>query len=220
MLKHIKIMCDYLVKNYSIDKLQISKPKKQSEYLICKVKYDGSSEFFIQFPKMKLNNVSDKNVELEFINNDVKYNKECYNFLSNLDKYISDYISDKSEDWFGKKIPIENIKNMYNSFIKAPKTTENQSTINFNIKKDSTFIDRKNNELETSEIQLLLNSEVECISQLKYIIFSKDTCFTIWELRSAKIYKKIDKVPDYGFIEVEESDSENEVDVEEIINFF
>jgi hypothetical protein len=116
-------------------------------------------------------------------------------------------------------ISMENIINMYNKFIKAPKTTENQSTMNFNINKKCVFIDKKNNELDLSEISL--DSEVECISQLKYIMFSKDNCFTIWEMQSAKIHRKINKVPAYGFIEVEEPDSENdEVDVEEIIKFF
>ena len=207
---------NYLVNNYSIDKLQISKPKKHSdEYLICKIKYpESSDDFFIQFPKMKLVQLSPKGIELEFLPKETKYTKECYNFLSDMDKYISEYICTKSEEWFSKKIPMENIKNMYNSFIKAPKSTEHQSTINFSIKKDTTFIDKRNNELELTDISP--DAEIECISQLKYILFSKDNCFTIWDLHSAKVHKKIDRVPANGFIAVEESDS----DSEEVFNFF
>jgi hypothetical protein len=208
---------NYLVKNYSIDKLQISKPKKHSEeYMLCKIKYPD--DFFIQFPKMKLVQVSPKGVELEFLTSETKYTKECYNFLSELDTYISMYICEKSEEWFEKKIPMENIKNMYNNFIKAPKSTDHQSTINFSIKKNCTIVDRRNKELEISDLSI--NTEVECISQLKYILFSKDNCFTVWEMYSAKVHKKFDKVPANGFIDVEESDSENETDVEEIIKFF
>jgi hypothetical protein len=206
---------NYLVNNYSIDKLQISKPKKHSEeYLICKIKYPESpDDFFIQFPKMKLVQLSPKSIELEFLPKETKYTKECYNFLSELDSYISEYICTKSEEWFDKKIPMENIKNMYNNFIKAPKSTENQSTINFTLKKDTTFINRRNNEIDLPDVSP--DSEIECISQLKYILFSKDNCFTIWELHSAKVHKKIDKVPANGFIAVEESDSDSEV-----FNFF
>ena len=116
-------MTDYLVKNYSIDKLQFTKPKKHSEYLVCKVKYSDES-FFVQFPKMKISEISPKGIQLEFLKNDFKYNRESYNFLSELDSYLSEYISTKSEEWFGKKIPLENIKNMYNKFIKAPKKVQ------------------------------------------------------------------------------------------------
>jgi hypothetical protein len=51
-------------------------------------------------------------------------------------------------------------------------------------------------------------------------MFSKDNCFTVWELQSAKIRKTVDKVKEYGFIKVEESDSEDEETISEIINFF
>ena len=211
-------MTDYLVKNYSLDKLQLSKPKKHSEYLVCKVKYSDDS-FFIQFPKMKVSEINEKGIQLEFLNNNYKYNRESYNFLSDLDFYLSNYIFEKSEDWFGKKIPLENIKNMYNKFIKAPKSTENQSTMNFTIKKNCTFIDSRKNEIEISEIKE--NTLIECISQLKYIMFSKDNCFAVWELQSGKIHKIVDKVKEYGFINVEESDSESDSEeISKIINFF
>jgi hypothetical protein len=210
-------MSDYLVKNYSLNQLQFSKPKKHGEYLVSKVKY-SDEPFFIQFPKMKIIEITPKGIELEFLNNETKYNKEAYNFLSELDSFLSDQISEKSEDWFGKKIPLENVKNMYNNFIKAPKSTEKESTMNFSIKKDVTFIDHRKNDIDISEIKI--NQEIESISQLKYIMFSKDNCFTVWELQSAKIRKTVDKVKEYGFIKVEESDSEDEETISEIINFF
>jgi hypothetical protein len=210
-------MSDYLVKNYSLNQLQFSKPKKHGEYLVSKVKY-SDEPFFIQFPKMKITEITTKGLELEFLKNETKYNKEAYNFLSDLDSFLSDQISEKSEDWFGKKIPLENVKNMYNNFIKAPKSTEKESTMNFSIKKDVTFIDHRKNDIDISEIKI--NQEVESISQLKYIMFSKDNCFTVWELQSGKIRKTIDKVKEYGFIKLEESDSEDEETISEIINFF
>jgi len=210
-------MSDYLINNYSLSKLQFSKPKKHSEYLVSKVKY-SDEPFFIQFPKMKIMEITTKGIELEFLKNETKYNKECYNFLSELDSFISDYISENSEEWFGKKIPLENVKNMYNKFIKAPKSTENEPTMNFTMKKNSSFIDNRKNELEFSEIK---NSDIiESICQLKYIMFSKDSSFTVWEFQSGKIHKTIDKVKGYGFIELEESDSEDEEAITEIINFF
>ena len=66
----------------------------------------------------------------EFIN-EIGYNKKIYNFLSTIDEYLLEHISLHSELWFGKNIPIENVKLMYNKFIKAPKTSENKCTLNF-----------------------------------------------------------------------------------------
>jgi len=204
-------MCDYLVSNYNIEDIQFSKLKKHGEYMVCKVKYSGN-DFFIQFPKMKLVSDFSKNIELEFSNNS-KYNKEVYNFLSILDEHISNYIFKMSEDWFGKKIPIENIKKMYNNFIKAPKTTNDNCTMNFVLKSekgkiDCDLLDNKNNQLDPTDFTI--GTEIECIAQLKYILFSKDNCFTVWELCTAKLNKRINRVKQYGFIEVEESDSDNE----------
>jgi len=210
-------MNDYLVNNYSLSKLQISNPKKHGEYLVCKIKY-SDEPFFIQFPKMKINTINSNSIELEFLKNENKYNKECYNFLSELDSFISEHISNNSEEWFGKKIPLDNLKNMYNKFIKAPKSTEHESTMNFTMKKNSHFIDNRKNDIELSEIKEL--EMIESISQLKYIMFSKDRSFTIWEFQSGKIHKTIDKVKKYGFIHIEESDSEDEETISEIINFF
>uniref|UniRef100_A0A6C0I8N9 Uncharacterized protein n=1 Tax=viral metagenome TaxID=1070528 RepID=A0A6C0I8N9_9ZZZZ len=211
-------MTDYLVNNYSIDKLQISKPKKHDEYLVSKVKYLGA-ELLIQFPKMKINSITGKNIQLEFISPETKYSKEVYNFLSTLDLYVMNHIFEKSNDWFGKSIPLENVTNMYNKFIKAPLTTDNNSTLNFTINKNILFVDRKNNELELSSLG---NESIECISQLKYIMFSKDSSFTVWEMHSAKVHRKVEKVKSFGFIKdpVETDDSDNEIEIKEIINFF
>jgi hypothetical protein len=206
-------MTDYLVSNYDLENISFAKPKKNgSDYLISKVKYSGN-DFFIQFPKMKIASEQfSKNVELEFSSNS-KYSKELYQFLSKLDEHILAQISEKSEDWFGKIIPRENINKMYNKFIKAPKELNNNCTMNFNVKKCE-LLDKKNNVLDISEYSLSL--DVECIVQLKYIVFSKDSSFTYWEIHTAKLHKKINKVKQYGFIEPEE---ESESDTEEELSF-
>lgn len=199
-------MDDYLVSNYNLQDIILQKPKKNGEYFVSKVKYSGN-DFFIQFPKMKIATSFEKNVELEFSSSS-KYSKEVYNFLSRLDDHIIESISDKSEEWFSKKIPVEHVNKMYNKFIKAPKTLNDNCTMNF-IVKGCEFLDKKNNTLDVSEFSIGL--DVECIAQLKYILFSKDTCFTYFELHTAKLHKIVNKVKPYGFIELEsESESEDE----------
>jgi hypothetical protein len=200
----------------NLDSLIFTKPKKHGDFLVCKIKYPESEGFKLQFPKMKIVSESpNKFIELEFTS-DAGYNKKIYNYLSKLDDFVIKYVTDNSEEWFGKKIPQENIHQMYNKFIKAPKTSESKCTLNFCLSKTSDIIDKKNESLETSDLKK--DSVIECIAQMKYVVFSKDTCFVNWEICTAKVYKKILRVPKYGFIEdpddctLEKSDDE-EIDV-------
>ena len=197
-----------LVSSYQLNSIKLSKPKKYSEYYVSKVKYsvddEEDSDLVLQFPKMTLSeDPEEKNISVEFMNTR-GYNKEVYNFLSELDTYITEQVSKKSEEWFGKEIPLKSIKKMYNAFIKPPKTTEARCVINFGIKYHkeevkTLFLDRKDNEISFSHFKK--DEIVECIAQCKYIFFSKDTCFSAWELVSAKIHKKMQKVPDFGFVD-------------------
>ena len=203
----------------TLENIVFLKPKKYSEYLVSKVRC-SDEDFVIQFPKMIISDISEKSMELEFTNNF----KEMYNFLKKLDTFIINNVQINSEEWFGKIIPADSIKKMYNSFIKAPKSTDNKCNLNFGFKihknqNKTLFLDKKGNEIDFS--QLTKNETVECIAQLKYIFFSKDTCFPAWELISLKLYKKIEKVPKFGFIDdpddkIVNVESDDESDINEI----
>ena len=205
-------MEDYLVENYNINNFTFTKPKKHGDYLISKIKNENK-KFFIQFPKMLVvSEDNSKKVELEFTS-ETGYSKKVYNFLSELDDYIVDYITQNSQEWFGKNIPTVN--DMYNKFIKAPKTSENKCTINFNVKGDITYKNKPED--------IVKGNYLQCISEMKYIIFSKDTCFVTWEIVNAKIFKKVLRVPKFGFIEDTEdieSDEVTEEEIKEIQTFF
>jgi hypothetical protein len=193
----------------NIESLFFKKPKKCGDYFICKI----SNDVVIQFPKMTISSINLKGMELEFISDSTKYYREVYDFLSRLDDHVLNHVSENIEEWFGKKIPSQNIKQMFNKFIKSPRTSESKCTLNFLFKppgKETTVIDNKQNVLELSDLKE--SETVECISQLKYIVFSKDTCFTTWELQSAKKYIRIEKVAKYGFIEDPESESDSDSD--------
>ena len=149
--------------------------------------------------------------------------KELYNFLRKLDTFVVNKVHTNSEEWFEKIIPVDSIKKMYNSFIKAPKTSENKCTLNFGIKASKTlFLDKKSNEIDYSQFKK--NEIIECIAQFKYVFFSKDTCFTAWELVSAKLHKKTQKVPKFGFVDdpddIQKCESDDDDEIESTINFF
>jgi hypothetical protein len=220
-------MENFLVDSYDLDNILFTKPKKYTEYFVSKVKYKETEDLVVQFPKMVINeDPSEKNIEFEFTSSK-GYNKVVYNFLRSVDKFTINKINQNSQEWFGRSIPTESVKKMYNSFIKAPQTTENKSTVNFAIKKNknevngvngvqSVFIDRKGNEIDYSQFKK--GEIVECIAQFKYIFFSRDTCFAVWELVSAKLYKRIEKVPKFGFIDDPDDRPKVESDDEEIEN--
>ena len=217
-------MENYLLESYNLDNIVFTKPKKYTDYLVSKVKYNVEDDFIIQFPKMVISeDPSEKNIELEF--KSIKgYNKEMYNFLRKIDQFTINKVQQSSQEWFDKEIPIDFVKKMYNSFIKAPRTSESKSNINIGIKKSknltSLFLDRKGNEIDYSKFKS--NEIVECIAQFKYIFFSKDTCFPVWELISAKLHNKIEKVPRFGFVDDPDDHQKVESDDEDLdnINFF
>jgi hypothetical protein len=188
--------------NLLVESILLTKPRKVGDYMVCKVKYSGGDDIdpdsvILQFPKMEVIMKDATNLELEFIKNSSKYNKSIYNFLSKLDDHIVNYVFSKSEEWFNKNIPLENIKQMYNKFIKAPKTSESECTLNFKLTPKSEYIDNKGNDVT----DIMVNQQAECISQLKYVVFSKDTCYTVWDAIKVKVYIKYHKVQAFGFIE-------------------
>jgi hypothetical protein len=208
---------NFLIESYNLESLVFTKPKKTGDFLVCKIKYPEFEGFKLQFPKMKIvsETPSLKNVELEFTS-DAGYNKKIYNYLSKLDELTLAHIVKNSEEWFGKTIPHENIHQMYNKFIKAPKTSENRCTLNFSFSKSKIILDKKNEPVDFEDLKQ--GSNIEIIAQLKYLIFSKDTAFVNWEINTVKLYKnKILRVPKFGFIEdpddctVQESDEEIEI---------
>ena len=208
----------FLMESFNLESLVFSKPKKHGDFMVCKIKYPDSENglFKLQFPKMKVvsETPSVKNVELEFTS-ESGYNKKIYNYLSKIDDITVAHITNNSEEWFGKTIPHENIHQMYNKFIKSPKTSDNRCTINFSFNKNNVILDKRNEPLDFDEIKK--DTLVECIAQMKYLIFSKDSAFVNWEICTAKVYKKLLRVPKNGFIEDPDDrileDSDDDIDV-------
>jgi hypothetical protein len=213
-------MNSFLISEFTPETLTFSKPKKHGDYFISKVKCSENGSLTVQFPRMTISSEpTNKGMELEF-KNDQGYNKKVYTFLSKVDDFVLQYIFEKSEEWFGKKIPLEAVTQMYNKFIKSPKTLENNCTLNFNfiVKKNeflTELVNSKNEQIDFTDLKL--GSTIEPIAQMKYIIFSKDTSFVTWEISCAKLHKRIQRVPKFGFIEdpddqaVESEDEEVEI---------
>ena len=213
----------FLIDSYTLSSLTFTKPKKVKDFLVSKVKYSSPDTpdrpFIVQFPKMTVVSL-ENNIELEF-KTDRGYTKKVYNALSKLDTILVDYISSKSEEWFQKKIPVNSVNQMYNKFLKAPKTSENNCTINFSLSKNKEFVNHRDEPIEISDISK--NSSLQVIAEMKYIVFSKDSSFIQWEILTGKMEKKVLKVPKNGFVEdLEDRDipKDDSDDEPEINSFF
>ena len=203
---------NFLADTFDPESFIFSKPKKykNAEIMGSKIKNRNNDPVLVQFPRMNVLNLS-KTLELEFVN-ETGYNKKVISFLACLDSFTTNHIFTQSEKWFGKNIPMECVKQMYNVCVK-----ENRLKFVFDNSK-SQLIDKKENILSTAEI--IQGSVVECICLLKYLIFTKDSCFLHWEIDTAKLHKKIQRVPRFGFIEDLDDQSDNELSDEENITFF
>lgn len=200
---------NFLADTFEPESFIFSKPKKykNEEIMVCKIKNKYNEMVVVQFPKMTLVNDYNKSLECEFMN-EHGYNKKVSTFLSKLDDFIIKYINSHSSDWFGKEIPLENVEQMYTIV----------NNLSFNIKPSSEIINKQNEIIDSSE--LVKGAIVECISHLKYIVFTKDKCFLRWEVCTAKIHKKITKVQNFGFIEDPADISDDDLSDEETITFF
>lgn len=213
-------MNNFLVESYTLESFSFTKPKKHGDYLVSKIKYPDSESgnVVVQFPKMTISSdPTTKAIELEF-KNERGYNKKVYDFLSKVDDFVIEKVVANSEDWFGKSIPLEAVNKMYSKFIKSPKTSENGCTINFNFlqKKNemlTELINSKNEKIDFTD--LAKGCTVECIAQMKYLIFSKENSFVIWEVTCAKLHKRINRVPKFGFID-DPDDQQNDDDDDDI----
>ena len=202
---------NFLAEFYDIETFQFSKPKKykKTDFMVSKIKNKNKDPVLIQFPKMKIKELEDSKLSMEFVN-ETGYTKKVVSFLSKLDTFIVNYIVTQSEAWFDKSIPLENVKNMY----------KKDDFVRFVYDKSKTqVLDKKNEPQSIDELQIGVT--VECIAHLKYIVFTKDTCFFHWEICTAKLYKQLLRVPKFGFVEDTLDNSDNELsDEENIVTFF
>jgi hypothetical protein len=189
---------DYLVTSYDISSFTFSKPKKVGDHMISKIKNKDGENIFVQFPRMLVvSEENSKNVQLEFTAQ-TGYNKKVDTFLDDLDNHVIDYVTKNSEDWFGKKVKVSK---MYK-----------RKQLQFNLSKAE--ITYKGEEVE----HVNKGVKLECIAQLKYIVFSKDSSFVSWEINTAKMHKKVLRVGKFGF--VDDPDDKGDISDDDEIGFF
>jgi hypothetical protein len=203
---------NFLVEDFQAGSFTFSKPKrhKNGELMTCKIRNIDKEPVYIQFPKMNACTDFSNCMELEF-SSTTGYSKKVATFLENLDLFVVNLISERSQAWFDKTITTEHINSMYKKSI-----NENRLKVAFD--KTTSLVVNKQNEVILPD-EILKGTTVELIGLLKYIVFTKDTCFLQWEVCKAKLYKKTQKVEHFSFIEDPDDESDDE-DFNDSITFF
>jgi hypothetical protein len=203
---------NFLVEDFNAGSFTFSKPKrhKNGELMTCKIKNASKEPVYIQFPKMNACSDFSNCMEFEF-SSSTGYSKKVITFLNCLDKFVVDLVSERSGSWFDKTITPEQLQTMYKT-----SNTHDKVKVVFD-KRVSSIVDKKN-EVSSFE-EILKETTVELICLLKYIVFTKDTCFLQWEVCKAKLYKKTQRVEQFSFIEDPDDESDDD-DFQENLTFF
>jgi len=210
--------------------IHYKKPIKVNDNMISKLV--NCNNMVIQLPKMILFNSLNESkgkLKLKFDsfdpeqkNSRERYTRLTKELFTKIDNYNIEYIAGKSEEWFNKKLTVENISSMYKPIIE-----EGDSTIEINYSFDEKFFDEKSfdeksfdeksfdeksfdetnkltdhkgNPLDYSLLEP--NDYMECIVKIKFLVFSRESSYLIWELcKMKKCQKRIQRVKKYGFIE-------------------
>ena len=182
--------------------LSFSKPKRQDDKYITKIKY-LTDDLIIQTPKVYATKTPDGTLEVS-IKSD-----SFYNFLGSFDEKIIDTLFSNSNDWFSKELTHDQCQEIYKRSVHMPfKSTGNAKMF---LKIQDTLIYRSDEPLDKECIRE--NEELICLIKCTQLIFYRSYCIPYWEAVQIKIKDKKLNISEYIIRDLEtdnhyESDDE------------
>jgi len=161
-----------------------------------KIKKEDNTYLYIQTPKLKVKRSyadGDDDVIFEINNNDIS--EEFYDFISYIDEYNINKMTERSEEWFGQSIPRDAIANeMYKQSWLPPVKRKDQPRIKFTFDRIGADINinirSKSKNLTVNDIQN--NREFIAIIKCNGIILESTEAKTEWQV--IELYHKPKKV--------------------------
>ena len=216
-----------------LDDINYSKPEKIGNSYFGSMCYgDSLSPIYIQTPIMKaLNNISDivdkKNpyLDVEVSNK----NFDLYDFFLNLDDKNIRKTFQKSQDWFGKGIPLEGIDDMYKRLTKPCKKDQNP-ILRFRLpvvknKIQCGVYNQQKIFIDINEIKK--DSELILILHIRGLKILKQYYYCDCYISQIKLFQdkenKYNIIPEYSMIDDDDdeiNDEYNHIFDEEILNAF
>ncbi len=167
----------YTTREFNLDSCKFSKPEKFQGYHESFVNINGSNGFILQTPKLVLRNSTSSVYEL-LISRNKDRNREFYNIMSHIEDSAILQITDKSEEWFGRKITKEQVESMFRSSLNRPLDVDDPFI--FKIGK----IDKLSNVGSD-----MINYPVVCLIKINGIIFGKNSSMLDMKVVQIKVLK-------------------------------
>lgn len=133
---------------------------------------------------MKLLNINNNELELEFLYSDNNF----YKFIYSLDKCCREQIIKNGSTWFGSNLNDDTINNIYKNSINLPVKIPALPFIRFNCAEECKII-KKRKKLEISELKP--NMELEIDLTITGIEYYKNKCHLSYSVQSIKVINDI-----------------------------
>ena len=215
------IKCD----DVKINKVNYTKPEKNGQSYFSSISYgDGLNPFYIQTPKLicKTNISEMKGKKVPYLDVEVPSGKmNIYDFLLTLDDNNIKTTVQKSEEWFGKHIPLQAIDDMYRRTTKPfKKNTSPQIRLRLPLIKNEIKCGVYNqNRIFVGTDEVKEGSEVVLILHVRGLKILKTTYYCDCYITQIKLFQekesKFNIIKDYSILD---DDDEEEHDIEDIFS--
>jgi len=222
------IKCD----DVKINKVNYTKPEKNGQSYFSSISYgDGLNPFYIQTPKLicKTNISEMKGKKVPYLDVEVPSGKmNIYDFLLTLDDNNIKTTVQKSEEWFGKHIPLQAIDDMYRRTTKPfKKNTSPQIRLRLPMIKNEIKCGVYNqNRVFVGTDEVKEGSEVVLILHIRGLKVLKTSYYCDCYVTQIKLFQekesKFNIIKDYSILDDEDDEEENMDDIfsEEVYKSF
>ena len=222
------VRCD----DVKIDNINYTKPEKNGQTYFSSISYgDALNPFYIQTPKLICKtNISDMNgKKVPYLDVEVPSGKmNVYDFLLSLDDNNIKTTVKKSEEWFGKELPLQAIDDMYRRTTKPfRKNTAPQIRLRLPLIKNEIKCGVYNqNRIFVGTDEVKEGSEVVLILHIRGLKILKTTYYCDCYITQIKLFQekesKFNIIKDYSILDDEDEEEKELGDIfsEEIYNSF
>tara|TARA_Y100001935_G_C17311472_1_gene516747 strand:+ start:2364 stop:3344 length:981 start_codon:yes stop_codon:yes gene_type:complete len=222
------VKCD----DVKVEKINYTTPEKNGQSYFSSISYgDSLNPFYIQTPKLICKtNISDmEGKKIPYLDVEVPRGKmNIYDFLLSLDDNNIKTTVKKSEEWFGKEIPLQAIDDMYRRTTKPfKKNTAPQIRLRLPLIKNEIKCGVYNqNRIFVGTDEVKEGSEVVLILHIRGLKILKTTYYCDCYITQIKLFQekesKFNIIKDYSILDDEDEEEKELGDIfsEEIYNSF
>ena len=159
-----------MAKEFNTDLIVFTKPQKEDTYYRAKMTFGNQDPVILQTPPLSLVSRDGTLLELSLSDRSAK-SIRFYEQISRVDDLALRTLSNQSESWFQKKIPMDKLKTMYQPCV-APTQVPTINHLRFRLAKNlRIFQDSPDTEISFGELQNL-GCRVSCILRFEGILIA------------------------------------------------